>query len=378
LRTVLLLKSEYDRIGGPESILRSLAPVIDGTRFQLVLATLRNPGQEPLFAYPDCLRQMELPWRGLGSLMAAARHAARLAEDLDAVLLHTHDMRANAVAAASRLFSRRPWIAHVHGWLGATHHGRWRLYEAIDRRLVRTADLVLVGSKSAQAEVRACGAKRVELVANAVPIPDERDIHYPSHRPKIEGAGACLLIGMFGRLHVGKGHDIFLEALASLLAAGQKVRGVIVGEGPEGPRLSAMTRDLGISGHVTFTGFVDDPSVYFPVMDIVVVPSLKESLPITALEAMSFARPVVASRAGDLPALIDDGINGFLCPIGDSAALAERIKTLADDVGLRRCIGAAAHRRIVSSFSVDAMARDIEAQYESVIAHQASWYASRA
>jgi len=370
MKTILLLKSDYERIGGPESLLRSLAFTIDRDRFDPVLAIVRRPNQEALSAYPTCLRQLELPWRGPGSLLATAKRAARIARETNAAVVHSHDMRANAVAATMRLFHDVPWIAHVHGWLGPTHRGRWRLYEAIDRRIVRRADRVLVGSSAAQEEVRAHGARHVEIVPNAVAIPDERSLDDDARALRADTgipAGAVVL-GMLGRLHPCKGHEIFLQALAMLVRAGRDVHGLVVGEGQDGDRLHGLVDALGIRDRVTFTGFVDEAIRYLRAMDVVAVPSVKDSLPLTALEAMSFALPVVGSCAGDLPVAIEDGVSGFIVPIGDSAALAERLAALVGDPDLRRRIGAAGRRRVIEAFSADAMARGLERHYVSEIA----------
>lgn len=371
MKTVLLLKSDYERIGGPETLLRSLAVTIDRNRFDPVLAMMRRPRQEPLGAYPSCLRQVELPWYGLGALMATARRAACIARDTNAAVVHSHDMRANAVAAAMRLFHRLPWIAHVHGWLGPTHRGRWRIYEAIDHRMVRAADRVLVGSAAAQAEVRSFGARRVNIVPNAVAIPEEGALDINTNmmalRAEIRAPDNAVVLGMLGRLHPCKGHEIFLHAMATLVRANQNVHGLIVGEGQNGEELRALAGTLGIAEHVTFTGFVDDAIRYLAVMDVVAVPSVQDSLPLTALEAMSYARPVVASSAGDLPVAIQDGVSGFITPVGDSGALAERLATLVGDPELRQRLGVAGRRRVIDAFSADAMARGLEAQYDAVI-----------
>ncbi len=370
MKTVLWLKSDYERIGGPESLLRNLALTIDRAHYDPVLAVMRKPGQKPIASYPSCLRQIEIPWHGIGSLLATARRAASIARATNASLVHSHDMRANAVAASMRLFHRLPWIAHVHGWLGPTHRGRWRIYEAIDQRLVRRADHVLVGSRAAQEEVRATGARQVGIVPNAVAIPDESRIHAETAalRAEIGAPDRTIVLGMLGRLHPGKGHEFFLQALASLIRSGLPVRGLIVGEGPDGDRLHALSASLGISDHVVFTGFVDNAVRYVAAMDVVAVPSLKDSLPLTALEAMSYARPVVASAAGDLPVAIQDGTSGFIVPIGDTATLTDRLALLVGDPDLRQRLGIAARARVIDEYSANAMARRLEAQYDSVIA----------
>ncbi len=369
MKTVLWLKSDYERIGGPESLLRNLAVTIDRGQYDPILAVMRKPGQAPIASYPSCLRQIEIPWHGIGSVLATARRTAAIARETNATLVHSHDMRANAVAAAMRLFHRLPWIAHVHGWLGPTHHGRWRIYEAIDRRLVRRADHVLVGSRAAQQEVYATGARQVDIVPNAVAIPDEAHIHLETAtlRAEIGAPDGTIVLGMLGRLHPGKGHEFFLQALASMIRSGLPVRGLIVGEGPDGDRLHALSASLGLSDRVVFTGFVDDAVRYVAAMDVVAVPSVKDSLPLTALEAMSFARPVVASAAGDLPVAIQDGVSGFIVPIGDVAALTDRLALLVGDQNLRKELGMAGRARMIDEYSANAMARRLEAQYDSVI-----------
>jgi glycosyltransferase involved in cell wall biosynthesis len=370
MKAVLLLKSDYERAGGPETLLRGMATTIDRDRFEPTLAMLRKPDMEPVTHYPNCLSQVELPWRGIAGLPATARRAAAIAREINAAVVHSHDMRANAVAAAMRLFHPLPWIAHVHGWLGETHRGRWRVYEAIDRRLVRVADRVLVGSRAAQQEVRGCGVRHVDVVPNAVAIVDASalDKDTTAVRTEIGAPNGAVVIGMVGRLHACKGHDIFLKAFAKLIQSGLDVHGLIVGEGPESATLRVLAGTLGIADHVAFTGFVPDAHPWLAAMDIVAVPSIQDSLPLTALEAMSYARPIVTSSAGDLPVAIEDGVSGFVVPIGDVDALARCLAVLAGNPTLRRRMGAAGRVRAADVYSADAMARRLEEQYESVIA----------
>ena len=364
-----MLKSDYERIGGPETLLRSIAATMDRNRFDPLLAVIRRPDDELLATYPSCLRQTELPWKGIRNLLATARHAALIARSSNVAVVHSHDMRANAVAAAMQVFHRVPWIAHVHGWLGDTHRGRWRIYEALDHRIVHTADRILVGSTAAQTAVRSFGSKPVEVVANAVTIPDDAALHrvnIAAKRVEIGVPDNAIVLGMFGRLHPCKGHEFFLRALARLQHEQINVHGLIVGEGQIGTELRSLAAQLELADRVTFTGYVDDVIRYLAVMDVVAVPSIQDSLPLVALEAMAYARPVVASAIGDLPHAITDGVNGYIVPIGDSAALAARLRSLACDPEARRRIGAAGRQRIIEAFSADAMSRALEAQYASV------------
>ena len=365
--TVLLLKSDYERIGGPESLLRSLAGGLDRRHFQPVLGVLRRPGQPPLADYPASLPQIEIEWRGAAGLRAGIARLARAVRDSGAALVHAHDMRANAAALALRMVAPIPWIAHVHGWLGHTHRGRWRLYEAIDRRVVRAADLVLVGSASAEREVRASGVRRVAVVPNFVPVPPAPPPGGSAARDALGLPAAGFMAGVVGRLHHGKGQHVFIAAMAELVGRGVEACGVIVGEGPERGRLQALAETSGIAERITFTGFVADVASYIAALDVLVVPSLKESLPLAALEAMSFARPVIASRAGDLPVLMAEGAHGMLVPVGDPAALAGALARLAADPRGRCHLGRSGRGRVAAAYSVEPAMRRLEACYCDVL-----------
>lgn len=365
--TVLLLKSDYERIGGPESLLRSLAEGLDRRHFQPVLGVLRRPGRLPLADYPAALPQIAIEWRGASRLRASVAGLARAVRDSGAALVHTHDMRADTAALALRMVQPIPWLAHVHGWLGNTHRGRWRLYEAIDRRVVRAADLVLVGSASAEREVRQSGVKRVAVVPNFVPVPPAAPPGGGAARAALGLPPAGFLAGVVGRLHRGKGQHVFIMAMAALVGSGVEARGVIVGEGPERERLQALAEASGIADRITFTGFVADVASYIAALDVLVVPSLKESLPLAALEAMSFARPVIASRAGDLPVLMEEGAHGALVAVGDPTALCGALARLAADPQARSRLGSSGRSRVAAVYSVEPAMRRLEACYCDVL-----------
>ena len=366
---VLLLKSDYDRAGGPETLLCAIASTLDRERFSPVLGVLRRPGQRPAFDYPSSLPQIEIPWRGGIGMMATVAQIAAAARRSEAALLHTHDMRANAAARVFRSIHRMPWIAHVHGWLGSTHRGRWLVYEAIDRCMVRGADLVLAGSSAAEREVRDAGVRRAAIVPNFVVVPTEAELAQDadSVRAELGVPPAAFLAGVLGRVHPGKGQHIFVAALADLVRRGIEVRGVIVGEGPHREYLQELAGRLGVADILTLTGHVADPGRYLRAADAIVVPSLKDSLPLVAMEAMSFGRPVVASRAGDLPVLLNEGEFGLLFPVGDAAALSSSLARLAKDPDLRRELGAKGRQRVVEAHSAETITRRLEAQYADVL-----------
>lgn len=361
---LVLLKGVYDRAGGPETVLQMILGHLDRTQFDPTLALIARPGQAVPQVLQDLTAQTQsarIAWHGIARAPASAAALGRILQGRSGAVLQTNDMRADLLAYLLTRVKRVPWIAHVHGWLGETHAGRWKLYEGVDRWLVRRADLVLVGSTAMANEVRSAGVRRVEIVTNGIPAanPAAYDAEAAAVRRRVAPEGG-LIVGMLGRLHPGKGQALLIQAVAQLRDAGTGLTVLLVGEGPAEPEYRALAAELGFADRVHFAGLVPDPLPFLRAMDIVCVPSLKDSLPLTALEAMSVARPVIASMAGDLSLAIDDGRSGVLVPIGSVDALRDAIARLAGGKALRAAMGEAGRVLLEQRFTPAAMLRQFE------------------
>jgi glycosyltransferase involved in cell wall biosynthesis len=361
-----MLKGVYDRAGGPETVLRTIANHLDRERFPPLLALLARRGEtvpEVLAGLAADLPSCRMNWHGLAGAPLVAVALARLLGERPGAILHTNDMRANLVGFLTTRFRRVPWIAHVHGWLGETHSGRWKMYEDIDRKLIRGADLVLVGSRAMAAEVTRAGARWVEVVTNGIPAADSAPHAAAAGaeiRRHILGDADGVVIGILGRLHQGKGHALLIRAFAAQAANGWNQHLLLVGEGPAEAEYRTLAQELGVADRVHFSGLVPEIQPWLHAMDMMCVPSLKDSLPLTVLEAMSVACPVIASRAGDLPLAIDDGRTGLLVEVGSVDSLAAAIDRLAADPALRAAIGAAGREKLKADFTPAAMLRQLE------------------
>lgn len=160
------------------------------------------------------------------------------------------------------------------------------------------------------------------------------------------------VVGTVSRLRHEKGVDLLVRA-AILLRATHPVRLVIVGAGPEEARLRVLAAPLGEAVH--FVGHQEDLSVWYSLLDIVVIPSRKEALPRVALEAMAAARPIIASRIGGLPEAVNEGVTGLLVEPEDAEALASAMRGLmADPEGALR-LARAGRERFESLFGYCAL-----------------------
>ncbi len=257
---LVMVKGAYDRAGGPETVLQMMVGHLDRERYNPLLALLARPREALPPILSELTQQVEarrLAWQGLASTPATAWTLDRLLRQRPGAILHTNDMRADLLAYLITRTRRVPWIAHVHGWLGDTHAGRWRLYEQVDGWLIRGADLVLVGSNAMAQEVKRGRARWVEIVTNGIPAvdPAAHDAAAAAIRARIAPDGR-LVVGLLGRLHPGKGHALLIEAIARLRAEGRDLMALFVGEGPAEAEYRALAQERGIAEFVHFAGLV--------------------------------------------------------------------------------------------------------------------------
>jgi glycosyltransferase involved in cell wall biosynthesis len=142
---------------------------------------------------------------------------------------------------------------------------------------------------------------------------------------------------------------------------------LVVGQGPELPALQRQAREtVELSNRVVFFGASDQVEELFNAMDVFVLPSLGEGMSNTLLEAMASALPVVATRVGGNPELIDDGLDGFMFTPGDAVGLADIIERALLDGASRERFGAAAREKVVQEFSLQRMVANYRDLYTSL------------
>jgi glycosyltransferase involved in cell wall biosynthesis len=170
-------------------------------------------------------------------------------------------------------------------------------------------------------------------------------------------------------LHPAKGLQFLIDAAATVLDLVPHVRFLFVGQDHMNGQLQAKCRELGIDRAVVFAGFQSDIRSLLAASEIAVLPSLREGLPISLMEAMSMSLPVVATRVSGIPELVSQDV-GYLVNEGDPAALIEPIVALSRDEELRRRHGEAARSRITSHFTIERMLRELTAEYARLLAQK--------
>jgi len=148
-----------------------------------------------------------------------------------------------------------------------------------------------------------------------------------------------VVIGMVGRFHLQKGHEYLIEAMPKVFNGHPEARFLLVGEGELLERCRRKVSELALDGCVRFAGARYDVPELLAAMDIFVLPSLWEGLPLTLLEASSAGKAIVATDVEGNRELIQDGVNGFLVPPRDPESLATALARLLENEQLRTALG---------------------------------------
>ena len=178
------------------------------------------------------------------------------------------------------------------------------------------------------------------------------------------------VVGMVSKLWEGKGHAVLIEAFKLLKEKIKDAKLVIVGEGYLYDELLKMVDTNGLRESVLFTGFQMNVSEIIATFDVAVLPSFFEGMGRVLLEAMAMEKPVVATRVGGIPDLIDQGINGLLVRPGNVKELAEALEEVLSDRKFARQMGREGRKRIKGQFSADAMVQSIDRVYRELLARK--------
>lgn len=327
----------------------------------------------PVFIVPlDRTFQLHGAWR-----------LARLLRTRHADLVHCHAFIPGAILARiAGGLAGVPVICHLHAFPTFSQNPAIRLLQVgFERFTARFARFVAVSEAVRDAYVgHGIPAERVTVIENGVELPTDplepspSDVVAGLSRARLKagttttqanaGTGrandARVLVGYVGRLSAQKGLDDLIRAAAELKRRGLGIRVVLAGEEHDGngsypTALRKLIAENDLERDVTLLGFVPDVAALMRSLDVFVLPSHLEALPVSVLEAMAAARPVVATAVGGVPELVVDGETGTLVPPRDPSRLADAIGELAVNPELRARFGRNARERVVQRFSEQRM-----------------------
>lgn len=308
------------RTGGLESVVTQLAVALRSRGHDVHVAAVLSPGSEVDHPFVSRLRSLDVP---VHTLLVGARDYLRerraigaLADSLKISALHTHGYRADVLHGAVARKAGARHVMTLHGFVG----GGWRdrVYEAMQIRAARRADVVVAVSRPIVDRLREAGVERqVRLLRNALG-PNPQPLTRADARRALGLSGTDTLIGWVGRLSHEKGPDLFVEALAK---SPPHIGGVLVGDGPLRDAVRSLAAARGVDARLVFAGGLSDARRYLSAFDAVTLTSRTEGTPMVLLEAMWAGVPIVTTMVGGIPDVVSDR-EAWCCAPGDSDGLA--------------------------------------------------------
>jgi glycosyltransferase involved in cell wall biosynthesis len=286
-------------------------------------------------------------------------------------VIHAHQCTPFFYGATARLLYPKARVL-------LTEHGRH--YPDFPRRKRMIANRLLLGRgdrvvgvgeavRKALIDNEGIPAGRVEVIYNGVDLSAHvRGVSDASLTRRELGLGeADFVVIQVARLDYLKDHATALRTLARLLPLLPQARLVLVGEGPEEPGIRKVVKELGVQEQVRFLGLRQDVARLLAAADAFLLSSISEGIPLTVIEAMGAGLPVVATRVGGLPEVVQEELTGLLAPRGDDAALAAHLVRLAAEPALRRRLGEQGRDRARDLFSESRMHRAYVRVYEDLL-----------
>ena len=369
-------------IGGPAIHTVLLTERLDPSRYETSLITgvegptegsMRYLAEErgvPLRLLPEMGRELSLR----DDLVALCKLIALMRREKPDII-HTHTAKAGTLGRAAALLAlpgRRKRLYHTfhgHVFSGYFSPRKTRVFIRIEQFLGRYTDRLIAVSERTRQDLIAYKIAPPEKIA-VIPLGLELDpfAACARHRGELRRE-LCLppeatLIGVVARLVPIKGLPDFLEAAGCVAARFPDAVFLIVGDGEMRPALEAQARALGLMGRVRFLGFRKDLPRIYADLDIVVLSSLNEGLPVSLIEAMASGCIVASTSVGGVPDLIEDGETGFLAPPQDPGALAATIARALDARERWPAISERARASALERFHIQRLVADIEALYE--------------
>ncbi len=369
--------------GGAEEVFASLLRKLDSERFEISVVC---HGEGILL--PEFRRHARDVWSldllRLGRT-ATVRRLSRLIAEARSQIVHTHLWTADVIGG---LAARNAGVQHtvssvagsyflpigVDGW----HRRRRLAMSRMYRGVYRWFDRVIAPSASVATDLIHRPGWRVppgklRVIHNGVDLARiDRVIATGAVDDRRQPDETSRVIVTVANFYPIKGHEVLLRAMPAVVARCPRARLVLAGHGDTRREMEQLAIRLGLGARVSFRGEVGNALELMRNANLVVLPSLSEGLPITLLEAMAIGRPVVATRAGGIPEVVDHGITGTLVPPGDPDALGRAIIEAFLDPARAARMARSASAVVRERFSADRMVRETAALYEALVDGNAS------
>ena len=377
--------------GGPAIHLLHLARALDPERFvQVTVGGRVGPGEVDLTtdARRAGLEVVTIP--SLGRELHPVADAVTVARLVSFFrkwrpdIVETHTAKAGTVGRVAAILAGVPVRVHVfHGHVFHGYFPPWktRIFLEIERVLAKTSTRIVALGETQRRELLGYG---IGTPSTTISVPLGFDlrgflrIQTDGTDPRRDALRAELgvadlprnrapIIGIVGRLVPIKAHEVFLDAARTIRASIPEARFAIAGEGERRADLERLASAAPLAGRVHFLGWRHDTAALYAGLDLTILTSDNEGMPVTIIESMASGVPVVATNVGGIPDLIRDGVNGHLVPPRNPEAVARAALSILRDPNRRASMAVAARASVVPEYEVDTLVARMDRLYREIV-----------
>ncbi len=288
-------------------------------------------------------------------------------------IVHTHTAKAGFVGRVAARLAGVPVVVHTfhgHSFRGYFNPVMTKVFILLERWAASLSDTIITLTEGLRREL--AEEYHVARKKQITVLPLGLDLNgfaaTPRHPGQFRAAWGippgAPLVGIVGRIVIVKNHALFLEAAARIRQAIPEARFAIVGDGDLRPEVEAQVDALGLRDAVTFTGWQRDLAPIYSDMDVLVISSISEGMPVSVIEALAAGCPVVATTVGGLPDLLEHGRLGTLVPPNDAEALAAAVEqTLCQPPDVTET-----QRQMIDRYGIDRLVTDLDGLYRGLLA----------
>lgn len=351
--------------GGAEMLVSRIASGLDLNRFRSLVG-LFTPGwlkdRCEKLSLPTVVLPMQSQWDVAWIVRCCALVRCQRVD-----LIHAHEFRANVFGAIVAKLCGIPLVGTVHGKNYYPDHVKRRMAY----RWVSTAAKMVAVSEDLRRFLQdqvGVHRDRVARIYNGVDMPERMSRERVAQfRSDLGIQPSEFTLGIVGSLYPVKGHTYLFDAFRSVLKLHPKTKLLVVGQGDLEDSLKRQVLELGIDHAVSFLGLRNDVPSILAALDLFVLPSLSEGLPVALLEAMSAAVPVVASSVGGTPEIVQDGQSGLLVSPKNAPELADRILEIINNRDKSKLLGERGRERVAKEFTTARMFDHYQELYDGCL-----------
>ena len=359
---------------GAEQVILSLGRLIEKESFRFSLICLdRGDGNSEKLGQRAKKLGIEVTLipdkRGLDLAAISRIKGHIIQEKID--ICHSHDIKSNFYSLFASINTRAKLVTTAHG--STRDSLKKRIYLYIDENVVykKFHKIIAVSEDIKKQLIRLnIDPDRVVVIQNGIDkdlIDIFSDEGASDSRMEIPRKGK--MIGIIGRLYPDKGHRFFLEAFSNIIKLYPDITCIIVGDGPERAGIQKKIQELGMENAVILCGARKNMKEVYDMIDFLVIPSKREGLPYTLLEAMIRKIPVLSTKVGDIPLLIKDDISGLLVESGDVNAMTNSMIGMINNPQKSKEMAEFAYRTVMIDYTANKMVFMTEQMYRGLMSN---------